>query len=138
MFSNARDQSCKESAELKLNITNYNIQVLKEQLALLSSSQEHGQNGELMPMISLGLKETKELDLMEVLKDFIEKHYHEDKEEYEDSIAELMDMRQAMRSPLRDSSGIQLLTQYYNQLDFLEKRFVDPEEPGPCQLRFEW
>ena len=59
---------------------------------------------EVMPIISPGLKETNELELMEVLKDFIESHYHEDSEEYEDSIAELMDIRQSVRSPARDGS----------------------------------
>ena len=44
-------------------------------------------------MISLGLKETKELNLMVPLETLIENHFHEYSEEYKDSIAELMDIR---------------------------------------------
>ena len=134
--SHARDQTSKDHAELSLNITNYNIQILKEQLAMLNSVEMVGKTEEVIPMISLRLKETKELDLMETLKDLIENHYHEDREEFEDSIAELMDIRQSMRSPLRDSSGIRLLFTYFNHLDFVEKRFIDSEDP--CQIKFEW
>ena len=87
-------------------------------------------------MISPGLKETKELELREVFKTFIENHYHENGDEHEDSIAELMDIRQSMRSPVRDSAGIAHLFQYYNQLDFVEKRFFSAE--GCVGLCFVW
>jgi hypothetical protein len=49
-------------------------------------------------MIPLGLKETKEIDFREAFKDFILEHYSEDGLEYENAIAEFMDIRQAMRS----------------------------------------
>lgn len=47
-----------------------------------------------MPMIPLGLKETKEIDFKEPFKDFILEHYSEDGNLYEDIICELMDLRQ--------------------------------------------
>jgi len=47
-----------------------------------------------MPMIPLGLKETKEIDFKEPFKDFILEHYSEDATYYEDAISELMDLRQ--------------------------------------------
>ena len=50
-------------------------------------------------MIPLGLKETKEIDFREPFKDFVLEHYSEDADEYENAIAEFMDIRQAMRTP---------------------------------------
>lgn len=65
-----------------------------------------------MPMIPLGLKETKEIDFRDPFKDFILEHYSEDANKYEDAIADFMDTRQAMRTPLRDSTGIGLFKKY--------------------------
>ena len=48
-------------------------------------------------MIPLGLKETNELELRTSLKQFISCHYYEDGEEYEDVVAELMDLRQVSK-----------------------------------------
>ena len=105
----------------------------------MNSSVELYQNSEenVMPMIPLGLKETKELEMMDTFKEFIESHYHEDCEQYEDTFAELMDLRQAMRTPTRDSHGISLLFQYYNQLYFVERKFFTPDRSS-SRLHFEW
>ena len=105
----------------------------------MNSSVEIYQNREevVMPMIPLGLKETKELELRDSIKRFIEDHYHEDSEEYEDPLAELMDLRQAMRTPTRDSHGISLLFQYYIHLHFVERRFFT-QGRNISRLFFEW
>lgn len=87
-------------------------------------------------MIPLGLKETKEIDFKEPFKDFILEHYSEDGNRYEEVISELMDLRQAMRTPLRDHSGISLLFQYYNQLYYVERRFFPPDRS--LGIYFEW
>ena len=140
MFCRAStDAKTKENVSLELRFVNSSLQLLKEQLAELNSSVEIYQNREevVMPMIPLGLKETKELELRDSIKRFIEDHYHEDGEEYEDSLAELMDLRQAMRTPTRDSHGISLLFQYYNQLHFVERRFFT-QGRNICRLYFEW
>ena len=84
-----------------------------------------------MPMIPLGLKETNELELRDAIKKIIGSHYHEDGEEFEDPLAELMDLRQAMRTPTRDSHGISLLFQYYNQLPFVERISLDQKTKSP-------
>ena len=140
MFCRAStDAKTKENVSLELRFVNSSLQLLKEQLAELNSSVEIYQNREevVMPMIPLGLKETKELELRDSIKRFIEDHYHEDGEEYEDSLAELMDLRQAMRTPNRDSHGISLLFQYYNHLHFVERRFFT-QGRNICRLYFEW
>ncbi|KAL1513277.1 hypothetical protein ABEB36_002703 [Hypothenemus hampei] len=89
-----------------------------------------------MPMIPLGLKETKEIDFREPFKDFILEHYSEDANKYEDPIADFMDTRQAMRTPLRDATGIGLLFRYYNQLYYVERRFFPPDRS--LGIYFEW
>ena len=59
----------KETVAIELSYLNSNLQLLKEQLADLNSSMElyqmeaPGKAGLLMPMIPLGLKETKEIDM---------------------------------------------------------------------------
>nr|CAD7401058.1 unnamed protein product [Timema poppensis] len=133
------NRKLKETVALELSFVNSNLQLLKEQLAELNSSVELYQNDStepVMPMIPLGLKETKEIDFREPFKDFILEHYSEDGSQYEDPIAEFMDTRQAMRTPLRDSSGVGLLFQYYNQLYFVERRFFPPDRS--LGIYFEW
>ena len=57
----------KETVAIELSYLNSNLQLLKEQLAELNSSMEvyqmQSKEDTLMPMIPLGLKETKEIDM---------------------------------------------------------------------------
>lgn len=43
---------------------------------------------------------------------------------------------QAMRTPLRDTTGVSLLFRYYNQLYFVERRFFPPDRS--LGIYFEW
>lgn len=116
----------------------------------------------VMPMIPLGLKETKEVDFREPFKDFILEHYSEDAAAYDDAISDFMDMRQvwhthtrtpqqpllhqstvpdafrpqATRTPVRSSAGVALLFKYYNQLYYIERRFFPPDRS--LGVYFEW
>ena len=63
-------------------------------------------------MIPLGLKETNELELRTSLKQFISGHYYEDGEEYEDVVAELMDLRQVSKQFL-EFVNLDINNQYY-------------------------
>ena len=76
------------------------------------------------------------IELIGELQEFIADHYQEEAGDYDDAIAELSDMRQAMRTPSRDATGVTLLYEYYNQLYFFERRFFSPE-PG-LGVYFEW
>ena len=141
LYRATSDPKTKETVSLELRFVNSNLQLLKEQLAELNSSMEVYQasdaaNTTVMPMIPLGLKETNELELRNTLKEFIKTHYYEDGDDYEDAVAELMDLRQAVRTPSRDGHGISLLFQYYNQLHFVERRFYSPDRQ--TGLFFEW
>lgn len=139
LYRATNDTKTRETVSLELRFVNSNLQLLKEQLAELNSSMELYQSSDqttVMPMIPLGLKETNELELRQTLKEFISSHYYEDGEDYEETVAELMDLRQAVRTPSRDSHGISLLFQYYNQLHFVERRFYSPDRQ--TGLYFEW
>lgn len=48
----------------------------------------------VMPMIPLGLKETKEVNFIEPFSDFILEHYSEESDSYQDAIADIADTRQ--------------------------------------------
>nr|KAF6286320.1 rhophilin Rho GTPase binding protein 2 [Myotis myotis] len=103
--------------------------MLKEELEGLNISVGVYQSTEetfTIPLIPLGLKETKDVDFSVVLKDFILEHYSEDSYLYEDDIADLMDLRQACRTPSRDEAGVELLMSYFLQLGFVESRFFPP------------
>merc|ERR1719394_1186852 len=79
LFKASTNKKMKETVALELSFVNSNLQLLKEQLAELNSSVELYQmqnNSEVdVPMIPLGLKETKEIDFREPFKDFILEHY---------------------------------------------------------------
>ncbi|XP_013137837.1 PREDICTED: rhophilin-2 [Papilio polytes] len=139
LFQATTNRKLRETVALELSFVNSNLQLLKEQLAELNSSVElyQGDSKEcLMPMIPLGLKETKEVDFREPFKDFILEHYSEDAAAYEDAISDFMDMRQAMRTPVRSTVGVALLFKYYNQLYFIERRFFPPDRS--LGVYFEW
>uniref|UniRef100_A0A8C4NCC3 Rhophilin, Rho GTPase binding protein 1 n=1 Tax=Eptatretus burgeri TaxID=7764 RepID=A0A8C4NCC3_EPTBU len=117
----------KETVSLELTYVNSNLQLLKEELSELNSSMEIYQNdsgdGLSIPLIPLGLKETKEVNFTIPLKEFIEGHYRDKGEAFDGAIKELMELRQAIRTPRRNQAGVELLMEYFNQLHFLDCRF---------------
>uniref|UniRef100_A0AAZ3SBS7 Rhophilin-2 n=1 Tax=Oncorhynchus tshawytscha TaxID=74940 RepID=A0AAZ3SBS7_ONCTS len=111
---------------LELSYINSNLQLLMEQLEGLNSSVEVYQNIQetsSIPLIPLGLKETKEMDFSVSFKDFILEHYSEDGSSFEEEIADLMDLRQACRTPSRNEAGIETLAKYFSHIPLLESRF---------------
>lgn len=94
---------------------------------------------EYLPLIPLGLKETKEVDFFEQFSDFILEHYSVDPSNFEDAILDLIDTRQASRTPTRDKAGVELLCKYYNLLYYAERRFFPAEQRNRnIGLFFEW
>ncbi|KAM9366854.1 rhophilin-2 [Symphorus nematophorus] len=119
----------KEMVLLELSYVNSNLQLLMGQLEGLNSSVEVYQNTQEtanIPLIALGLKETKEVNFSTMFKDFILEHYSEDGNNYEDEIADLMDLRQACRTPSRNEAGVELLAKYFSHLPLMESRFFSP------------
>ncbi|XP_054959728.2 rhophilin-2 isoform X1 [Pan paniscus] len=135
----ATNSKVREQVRLELSFVNSDLQMLKEELEGLNISVGVYQNTEeafTIPLIPLGLKETKDVDFSVVLKDFILEHYSEDGYLYEDEIADLMDLRQACRTPSRDAAGVELLMTYFIQLGFVESRFFPPTRQ--MGLLFTW
>ncbi|XP_035132561.1 rhophilin-1 isoform X2 [Callithrix jacchus] len=119
----------RETVALELSYVNSHLQLLKEELEELSGGTDSGRHGSeavTVPMIPLGLKETKELDWSTPLKELISVHFGEDGTSYEAEIRELEALRQAMRTPSRNEAGLELLTTYYHQLCLLDARFLTP------------
>ncbi|XP_072805511.1 rhophilin-1 isoform X3 [Vicugna pacos] len=137
LYSNAQ---VRETVALELSYVNSSLQLLKEELEGLDGSMDADQpesEGVTVPMIPLGLKETKQLDWATPLKELISGHFGEDGTSYEAEIRELEELRQqAVRTPSRSEAGLELLTAYYNQLCFLEARFVTPARS--LGLLFHW
>ncbi|XP_077614376.1 rhophilin-1-like [Crocuta crocuta] len=129
----------RETVALELSYVNSSLQLLKEELEELNGSAEADRpegEGVTVPMIPLGLKETKELDWSTPLRELISGHFGEDSASYEAEIRELEDLRQAIRTPSRGEAGLELLMAYYNQLCFLDARFVTPTRS--LGLLFQW
>lgn len=97
LFKATTNKKLKDTVALELSFVNSNLQLLKEQLAELNSSVDIYQNDHdpSVPMIPLGLKETKEIAIQEIFSDFILEHYSEDPAIYEEAIADFSDTRQA-------------------------------------------
>ena len=134
-----RDSERKENILNELSLVNLNIQLLREEMAEQGNSLENFQGIEeelLLPMIPVRLKETKETRMEIVLKKILESHYFEDSSNYEDLLSQLTNLREATRTPTRDSQGISFLFQYYNQLNFVEKRFFPSD--NCTELNFTW
>ena len=91
---------------------------------------------EMIPMITLNLRETNEVDLMEGITSSIENHYYTNGEEYEESIAQLMDLRQSLKSCIQSVVNIDMHLVYFKQMEFVEKRFCNDD--GSSLLKFEW
>ncbi|KAG8195571.1 hypothetical protein JTE90_002194 [Oedothorax gibbosus] len=139
LYKVTTNKKLRETVALELSFVNSNLQLLKEQLADLNSAVNIYQNKstpQLVPMIPLGLKETKEIDFREPFKDFVLEHYSEDSSKYEGAIKEFMDIRQAVRTPTRDVNGVKLLFGYYNLLYFVDRRFFPPHRN--MGVFFEW
>uniref|UniRef100_A0A672NK23 Rhophilin Rho GTPase binding protein 1 n=1 Tax=Sinocyclocheilus grahami TaxID=75366 RepID=A0A672NK23_SINGR len=139
LYRASSNQKVKETVALELSFVNSNLQLLKEELEELNSSMNVYQTERLftfVPMIPLGLKETKEIDMTVPLQDFISEHYSEDASLYLNEIRDFMELRQAMRTPSRNEAGQELLKEYYNQLYFLDQRFFSPHRS--LGIHFHW
>ncbi|XP_068175435.1 rhophilin-1 isoform X4 [Antennarius striatus] len=126
LFRATTNSRVRETVALELSFVNSNLQLLKEELEELNSSMEVYQTDSEainVPMIPLGLKETKEVDFSVSIQDFICEHYGEDGSLYDKEIQALMELRQAMRTPSRNQAGLELLMEYYNQMFYLDQRF---------------
>ncbi|XP_018545848.1 rhophilin-1 [Lates calcarifer] len=139
LFRATTNNKVKETVALELSFVNSNLQLLKEELEELNSNMEVYQTdceAVNVPMIPLGLKETKEVDFTVSIQDFICEHYGEDSSLYDKEIKELMELRQAMRTPSRNQAGLELLMEYYNQLYYLDQRFFPPHRN--LGVHFHW
>uniref|UniRef100_A0A672NIL1 Rhophilin Rho GTPase binding protein 1 n=1 Tax=Sinocyclocheilus grahami TaxID=75366 RepID=A0A672NIL1_SINGR len=139
LYRASSNQKVKETVALELSFVNSNLQLLKEELEELNSSMNVYQTESetvSVPMIPLGLKETKEIDMTVPLQDFISEHYSEDASLYLNEIRDFMELRQAMRTPSRNEAGQELLKEYYNQLYFLDQRFFSPHRS--LGIHFHW
>ncbi|RKF75320.1 Vacuolar protein-sorting protein BRO1 [Golovinomyces cichoracearum] len=90
-----------------------------------------------LPMISVPLKATNEIDWIQPLKQYIRQTYGDDPEIYAEECATLNRLRQDMRGAGKDSvSGRDLLYRYYGQLELLDLRF--PVDENHIKISFTW
>ncbi|XP_037553825.1 rhophilin-1 [Nematolebias whitei] len=139
LFRATTNNKVKETVALELSFVNSNLQLLKEELEELNSNMEVYQTDSEainVPMIPLGLKETKEMDFTGPIQDFICEHYGEDSSLFGREVLELTELRQAMRTPSRNQAGLELLMEYYNQLYYLDQRFFSAHKN--LGVHFHW
>ncbi|ESO82789.1 hypothetical protein LOTGIDRAFT_155816 [Lottia gigantea] len=139
LYRATSNKKLKEQVAVELSFFNSNIQLLKEELAELNSSvhiYQHDNCAKCVPMIPLGLKETTEVDCSVPIKDYLLEHYSEEPEKFINEIQELHNIRQAIRTPVRDIYGLELLMEYFNQLYYIEKRFFPTDKH--LSIHFHW
>uniref|UniRef100_A0A3P9CLU3 Rhophilin Rho GTPase binding protein 1 n=1 Tax=Maylandia zebra TaxID=106582 RepID=A0A3P9CLU3_9CICH len=128
LFRATTNNKVKETVALELSFVNSNLQLLKEELEELNSSMDVYQTDRctnacvFVPLIPG--------------RDFICEHYGEDSFLYDKEIKELMELRQAMRTPSRNQAGLELLMEYYNQLYYLDQRFFSAQKN--LGVHFHW
>ncbi|KAF2035290.1 BRO1-domain-containing protein [Setomelanomma holmii] len=90
-----------------------------------------------VPMISVPMKQTSEIDWIQPLKSYIRSTYGDDPERYAEECATLNRLRQDMRGAGKDSAaGRDLLYRYYGQLELLDLRF--PVDENHIKISFTW
>ncbi|KAF1830712.1 vacuolar protein-sorting protein bro1 [Decorospora gaudefroyi] len=90
-----------------------------------------------IPMISVPLKQTNEIDWIAPLKQYIRATYGDDPERYTEECGTLNRLRQDMRGAGKDSAaGRDLLYRYYGQLELLDLRF--PVDENHIKISFTW
>ncbi|KAI0225678.1 hypothetical protein LSAT2_023545 [Lamellibrachia satsuma] len=139
LYKATDNKKLQETVAHELGCVNSNLQLLKEELANLSSSVNICQDFNAIknvPMIPLGLKETKDVNMKGMLREYIKEHYHEDSQGYNQQLQQITELRQAVQTPVRNRSGVELLVDYYCQLYFIDKRFFPPNSHQDIQ--FEW
>jgi uncharacterized protein (DUF885 family) len=75
------------------------------------------------PLIALGLKETGHVDLRAGVSDFLEKHYGARAADFQQALASIQSMRDAIERHDRSDDYKLLHFQYYHQLVYAETRF---------------
>uniref|UniRef100_A0A665WF22 Rhophilin, Rho GTPase binding protein 1 n=1 Tax=Echeneis naucrates TaxID=173247 RepID=A0A665WF22_ECHNA len=130
LFRATTNNKVRETVALELSFVNSNLQLLKEELEELNSNMEVYQTDSEavnVPMIPLGLKETKEVDFSLSIQVTTEK---------ETENVFVLSLGQAMRTPSRNQAGLELLMEYYNQLYYLDQRFFPPHRN--LGVHFHW
>ncbi|NXC18751.1 RHPN2 protein, partial [Corythaeola cristata] len=118
----------REQVLLELSFVNSDLQILKEELEGLNISVEVYQNTAetfSIPLVPLGLKETKEVDFTVPLKLYpwcFSIHPATQQNIHNFNLLYF----KACRTPSRDEAGIEMLISYFLQLGYVENRFFPP------------
>ena len=102
----------RDIAQIELQFVNSALQLLKDELQEINGAIHQFQNttssSKAIPMIPLGLKETKSVEFTAAFKDFILEHYSEAGKNYNREIQDLNTLREAILSPMRNEDGVDL------------------------------
>ena len=93
----------------------------------------------VLPVLSVPLKSTDQLDFSGALNDYIGNYYVDDTTKHAAAIATLNQLRSDIRGVGMDSVGRDLLYKYYGQLELLELHFpIGSAGEDSVNLRFSW
>ncbi|KAL9974981.1 hypothetical protein ACROYT_G012093 [Oculina patagonica] len=137
------DRKTKLAAKTELSFANSQLDLLKEELEGINSTLDVYQFDRSVehqiPLIAVGLRETKELVFKPQFKDFILEHYSDSPENYEKELELFENLRkEAVCKANRDETGIHALFSYYNQLYFVEKKFFPKGKGYIMPVYFHW
>jgi hypothetical protein len=90
----------------------------------------------MIPIVSIPLKQTQDVDFGDPFRDYIQSHYQEDPSDYQPEIRLLNDIRNQMVYAIPTTEGRDILYKYFGQLELLSLRF--PIDDANVKIDFEW
>ncbi|XP_068725631.1 rhophilin-2-B-like isoform X1 [Montipora capricornis] len=137
------DRKTKLAAKTELSFANSQLEALKEELEGINSTLDVYQFDRSVehqiPLIAVGLRETKDLEFKDHFRDFILDHYSDAPEKYEKELDLFENMRkEAVSRVNRDETGVHALLMYYNQLYFVERKFFGKGKGNIMPVYFHW
>jgi hypothetical protein len=90
----------------------------------------------MIPTVAVPTKETEKVDFGPPFKAYIQSHYQEDPNKYENELEKLQAYRAEMMEASKNTQGRDILYRYYGQLELLSLRFPIDEET--CTVSFVW
>lgn len=124
------DLKTREQATLEMSFAESKIKALQAELGRINSSlhayQAESARSSQVPLIPLAQKTTTKISFVATLSDLISKHYFSNPADFQDSIYDFQELRYSVSSVAKDESGIEVLFEYYNQLQLMSRRFIHP------------
>eukprot|EP00731_Ephydatia_muelleri_P025948 Em0018g48a len=123
------DQQSRKHVELEAKYSESKIQHLQAELSRINSNLQAYQSQSAVmtqvPLIPMAFKTTSKVSFTSAFSEVAQRHYHVDPASIHEAIQEFQDLRDSIVTVSKNSTGLDLLCNYYKQLNIVSKRFLD-------------